>query len=78
VRVDDLDPGGARMSGAGFYVRCQVSGGVTGLRVGFLKREGQTVRFETREEAQAAADEATAAVAGNTRAVFDYRVVEDA
>jgi len=58
-----------------FYVKAEVWGGVTGYRSSFLKKDGKTQMFETREGAQAAADEARARTLGGG-ANFAYTVVE--
>jgi hypothetical protein len=41
--------------GRRFKVRCSVSGGVTGYREAYLKKDGKEVEFSSREEAEAEA-----------------------
>jgi hypothetical protein len=60
-----------------YQIMCRVSGGVTGTRTALLKKDGQTVYFETREEAQKEAERLNATM-NNAHSVasFSYRVVE--
>ena len=61
-----------------FKIRCEVSGGVTGYRCGFMKDEhGKVQTFATAAEAEVVAAQAREAVKGNTRATFNYTVAED-
>ncbi|HMF92654.1 MAG TPA: hypothetical protein VKE96_00090 [Vicinamibacterales bacterium] len=60
----------------GFRVMCRVSGGVTGTREDFLKKNGTIAEFETREAAAAEAARLTTQY-NNAHAVacFEYWVV---
>jgi hypothetical protein len=60
-----------------FHVMCQVSGGVTGTRRSLLKKMGDIVEFETREEAQAEADRLQSTMGKNSPATFRYWVTEE-
>ena len=39
-----------------YKIFCEVHGGVTGYRAGYMKSDGKLVSFKTRKEAQAKAD----------------------
>ena len=60
-----------------YKIQCEVSGGVTGHRVGFLKNADEVVVFTTREEAETEAKRLRRRTANNTRATFSYTVVEE-
>lgn len=61
-----------------YIIGCRVSGGVTGTRESVLKEQGLTLRFATRDAAQAKAHELNREM--NTQfsvASFSYWVEED-
>lgn len=60
-----------------FFVRCTVSGGVTGHRSSLLKRNGVVVEFSSREAARAEANACMAAVSPHSTATFNYTVEAD-
>ena len=53
-------------------VWCEVSGGVTGSRSAWMKREGKVIAFDTREEAEAEAKAARTSVSRFSQASFRY------
>jgi hypothetical protein len=55
-----------------YGVRCRVSGGVTGTREAWLKRDGRVAEFETRAEATAEAAARNAEMNGPHRTA-DFR-----
>lgn len=59
-----------------YGIWCVVSGGVSGLRMGWMKRDGQTLVIETEAEAIAIAAWARKSVAGFTNARFEYTAKE--
>jgi hypothetical protein len=60
-----------------FRILCRVSGGVTGTRTGYLKRNGKVVEFDIRETAQSEADRLNAVKHEHTTASFSYTVEEE-
>jgi len=61
-----------------FVVMCKVSGGVTGTRISQMKRNGELVWFDTKDEAEYAAQQARETIARNRfqTAHFQYWVEE--
>jgi hypothetical protein len=59
-----------------YNIQCTVSGGVTGFRQALLKKDGEIVVFETREEAQAECDRLLANLSPYRTAQFSYVPVE--
>jgi hypothetical protein len=61
------------------YILCEVSGGVTGYRSAYLKRDGKIVEFECRDEAEQEARRLNEKTNGNPyrTADFHYTVVEE-
>jgi len=55
-----------------YGVRCRVSGGVTGTREAWLKRDGQVAEFATHAEAEAEAQRLTTSMNGPYRTA-DFR-----
>jgi hypothetical protein len=61
-----------------FVIECEVSGGVTGYRRSVVKRDGVAVAFDSREAAQARAEELMAWANRPGRTVdFRYWVQEE-
>lgn len=62
-----------------FKILAQVSGGMTGMRQGFVKRDGEIQTWESRDAAQAEADRLNREMNRPPRngATFRYTVVED-
>ena len=61
-----------------YIIRCRVSGGVTGTRESVVKgKDGNVVRFATREEAEQKAAEYRRSVGRYSTADFRYWVDEE-
>lgn len=67
----------ALLSGQRFVVECEVWGGVTGHRKGFLRRNGEVIRFATLEDAQREAAAASERTKASPTARFSYRAAEE-
>jgi hypothetical protein len=56
-----------------YRILCEVSGGMTGYRSAYLKKDGQQVEFTTEAEAEAEAARLNKQMNGNPHRTADFR-----